>query len=105
MSNDVTNNEAEGQYELRVDGQLVGVAEYVSNGAVLEFTHTEINRALQGQGLGTILVEAALDDTRRRSLMVLPHCWFVRDHIATNVDTYLSLVPEDQRAQFRLPSA
>jgi hypothetical protein len=105
MTNNVTNNEAAGRYELTVDDRLVGVAEYVSNGEIIDFTHTEISHALRGGGLGTVLVDAALQDVRRRALMVLPHCSFVRDHIAEHTDAYLELVPADRRAEFGLPAA
>jgi uncharacterized protein len=104
MTNTVTHNEAERRYELRVAGQLVGVAEYHRNGDALDFTHTEIVPRYGGQGLGTALVEGALEDVKRQSLMVVPHCWFMRDHIAEHPDRYLALVPAERRAQFRLPA-
>jgi predicted GNAT family acetyltransferase len=105
MSTNVTHNEAASRYELSVDDQLIGVADYRRNGDLLDFTHTEIAGAHEGRGLGTALVEGALDDVKRRSLMVIPHCWFMRDHIAEHPGEYLALVPAERRAQFGLPIA
>ncbi len=104
MATDVTNNEAASRYELTVDGQLIGVADYLRTGNVLDFVHTEIAPKHEGQGLGTTLVEAALEDAKRQSFAVVPHCWFVRDHIAEHPDQYLALVPVERRAQFGLPT-
>ena len=74
------------------------------DGGLIAFTHTEIVPSHGGRGLGTALVEATLDDVKRQSLAVLPHCWFMRDLIAERPDQYLALVPADRRAQFRLPA-
>ena len=104
MATDVTHNEAESRYELTIDEQLVGIAAYHRDGDLLAFTHTEIVPSHGGRGLGTALVEATLDDVKRQSLAVLPHCWFMRDLIAERPDQYLALVPADRRAQFRLPA-
>ena len=105
MSTNVSHNEAKNRYELRVDDHLVGVAQYHRNEDQLDFTHTEVAPDHERQGRGTVLIEAALDDVRRQSLTVLPHCWFMRDHIAEHPDQYLALVPAERRAQFRLPTA
>jgi predicted GNAT family acetyltransferase len=104
MATDVTHNEAQSRYELSIDDQLVGVAEYHRVGDLLDFTHTEIVPSHGGRGLGTVLVEAALEDVKRQSLGVIPHCWFMRDVIAEHPDQYLALVPADRRKQFRLPA-
>jgi predicted GNAT family acetyltransferase len=104
MATDVTHNEVESRYELHVDGQLVGIADYHRVGDLLDFTHTEIIPSHGGRGLGTVLVEEALGDVTRQSWTVIPHCWFMRDVIAEHPDRYLKLVPADRRAQFRLPA-
>lgn len=104
MATNVTHNEAASRYELTVDDQLIGIADYRRAGDVVDFVHTEIAPSHESQGLGSSLVEAALEDVKRQSLTVLPHCWFVRDHIAEHPDQYLALVPAERRAQFGLPT-
>ncbi len=45
------------------------------------FTHTVIDPAFEGQGMGSRLVKAALDDVRQRGERVVPQCAFVADYI------------------------
>jgi predicted GNAT family acetyltransferase len=44
---------------------------------VLVFTHTEVPRALEGHGVASRLVRAALDDVRARGLRAAPMCPYV----------------------------
>jgi predicted GNAT family acetyltransferase len=80
VTSDVRNNEAEGRYELAVDGQLA-IAAYHRREGALVFTHTQVPEALEGQGVGSRLVKAALDDARERNLKVVPLCEFVAAYI------------------------
>ena len=58
---------------------------------------------VEGHGLGSQLVRAALSDARSEGLAGLPFCPFVRAYIAGHTE-YLDLVPEDMRAKFDLPA-
>lgn len=69
------------RYELLVDGELLGVADYHARGDVLVFPHTEIARARRGEGLGAVLVRGALDDVRAAGRRVVPSCWYVAQFI------------------------
>jgi predicted GNAT family acetyltransferase len=73
----------------------------VLSGGVIAFTHTQIDRRYEGQGLGGVLVRGALDAVKADGLAVLPYCPFVRGYIARHPE-YLALVPESERAQFGL---
>ena len=75
---EVTRNEADHRYEVRVDGELAGFAAYETTPELVVFTHTEIRPAWEGRGVGGRLVRAALDDVRGRDLAVLPICPFVQ---------------------------
>ena len=78
----VTNNEAEKRYEARVDGRLAGSAYYDTADDLIVFTHTEVDDAYEGQGVGSTLARAALDDVRadgRRK--VVPRCPFIKGWI------------------------
>ncbi|MBN9538606.1 MAG: N-acetyltransferase [Reyranella sp.] len=72
----VTHNAARSRYELPTEHGLA-VAEYRSQGDRLIFTHTEVPPADEGKGLGAKLVRAALEDTHRRGLKIVPACSFV----------------------------
>jgi predicted GNAT family acetyltransferase len=89
------------RYELRLDGQVVGIADYVEEGRVRSFTHTAVEPRHRGQGLAAELVDFALREAREGDVQVLPSCWYVRDHIAQHPE-YLELVPGDRRRSFGL---
>jgi predicted GNAT family acetyltransferase len=81
LSITIRRNDAQSRYEIAVDEQLVGVADFDFDGEVLVFPHTEIVTARRGEGLGDRLIQAALDDVRSRGERVRAECWFVRDFI------------------------
>jgi predicted GNAT family acetyltransferase len=89
------------RFEIHVDGKLAGFAVYRIRPGAITFTHTEIDDAYEGQGLGSTLVRAALDVARARRLAVLPECPFVRSWITKHED-YADLVPEAERPRFGL---
>ncbi|WP_216317561.1 GNAT family N-acetyltransferase [Deinococcus aestuarii] len=97
----VTNNEQERRYELRLDGNVVGIAEYRPAGPALMFTHTEVEEGHEGQGLGSQLVQAALDDARAQGRQVVPMCPFVAAFIREHRE-YVDLVQPGQRGVFGL---
>lgn len=90
MTTEVRNAEDRSRYELLVNGDLVGVADYRIDGDRVVFPHTEIDAQLRGNGLGALLVRGALDDVRTTGRDVVPVCWFVRDFIDAN-DEYADL--------------
>ena len=51
------------RYEISVDGRRAGLAAYELEGDVITFTHTEIDDAYEGQGLGSQLARSR---SRRR---------------------------------------
>ena len=81
MASEVRNNAAASRYELFVDDELVGVADYAVAGDRVVFPHTEIARARRGKGLGAVLVKGALDDVRPTGRAVVPRCWYVAEFI------------------------
>lgn len=83
---DVTNNEAEQQFELEVEGHKA-LAAYSIEGGRISFTHTEVPQALEGQGVGKRLVAGALEQVRAQGLKVVPLCSFVRHYVETHPET------------------
>ena len=77
---DVKHNPAESRYELQT-GHGLAVAIYRQQGGALVFVHTKVPKADEGQGIGTQLVKAALDDARQRGLRIVPACSFVVDFV------------------------
>ena len=72
----VIDNPAAGRFEARLGGELAGVAEYQLTDDLIVFTHTEVDPAFEGRGVGSALASFALDQVRvegtRRALAVCP---------------------------------
>lgn len=92
------------RFEVRVDGELAGFAEYRRRPGLIAFTHTLIDPRFEGQGLASRMVQMALSEARTAGLAVLPFCPFVRGYIAGHSEEYLDLVPGDLRDAFELAS-
>ena len=56
------------RFEVRVDGELAGFAEYRRRPGLIAFTHTLIDPRFEGQGLASRLVQTALSDARAAGL-------------------------------------
>jgi predicted GNAT family acetyltransferase len=91
----IENNEGAQRWEAHVD-QHVAVAEYRRRGDSIFFIHTEVPRELEGQGIASKLVKAALDDARAQQLAVIPFCPFVAGYIRRHPG-YKALVHRDYR--------
>jgi hypothetical protein len=77
---------AQQRYELLVDGQPLGFAKYSEQGERMVFTHTEVDPSLSGQGLGSVLAKAALEDARRCGKRVVPQCEFLARYIERHAE-------------------
>jgi predicted GNAT family acetyltransferase len=102
MTTTVRDNSDEHRFEIHVDDALAGFADYQLHEGRITFTHTEVDDAYEGQGLGTQLADAALDSARDAGQQVLPECSFIADHIRRHPDRYLVLVPEGARGTYDL---
>ena len=80
MANEVINDEARKRYELHAEGGIA-VAYYERRGDAVAFVHTVVPAPLQGRGLASILIKAALTDVRERGLKVIAECPFVARYI------------------------
>ena len=74
------------RYEARSGDDLAGFTMYDQGDALFVFTHTEVDPAFEGQGIGGTLVRGALDDVRRRGARVEARCPFVRSWIERHPD-------------------
>jgi predicted GNAT family acetyltransferase len=100
----VRDNPEGERYEIVVDGNVAGFAQYRRRRDLIGFFHTEIDPAFEGQGLGSQLIRHALDEARAQGLPVLPFCPFVRGYIERH-EEYVDLVPPDHRETFDLTPA
>lgn len=97
----VVDNAGAHRFEVLVDGAVAGYAEYRRRGGSVAFTHTVVDGAFEGRGLGSALARGALDAVRVEGSAVLPFCPFIRSWIQRHPE-YIDLVPEARRAGFGL---
>jgi predicted GNAT family acetyltransferase len=100
----VVDNPEASRFEVLLDGEVAGFAEYRRSDGAVAFTHTVIDPGFEGRGLGSVLARGALDTTREAGSPVLPFCPFIRGYIQRH-PAYLDLVPADRRAEFELAPA
>lgn len=81
MKLEIVHNDADRRYELRSDGDLLGLIDYRLEPGAVSLVHTEIDPRFERQGLGTQLVAGALADLRERGLRVIPVCPFVAAYL------------------------
>ncbi|MGI5273526.1 GNAT family N-acetyltransferase [Nonomuraea sp. CA-218870] len=86
MSEDVVDNPGKSRFEILVDGEVVGFADYLLLPTKVVFTHTEVLPSHSGQGLAGRLIGHALDLTRDTGLKVVPRCGYVASYIERHPD-------------------
>lgn len=91
----IRNNETLGQFEANLRGFLA-VAEYRRVKDRIIFTHTEVPRELEGQGVASRLAFTALEFAKREGLVVMPLCPFIAGYIHRHPE-YKPLVLEGFR--------
>lgn len=81
MSRELQHLTEEHRYRYLVDGEVVGIADYHDVPGARVVTHTEIDPAREGQGLGGAMVQAVLEDIDAAGLRVVPRCSFVAAYL------------------------
>ena len=84
---EVTDAPERHRYEVSLDGEMVGLLDYRRDGnGVVHLTHAEVSPRVGGQGIGTQLVQGALDDLAEKGERIVPVCSFVRAFVRDNPD-------------------
>lgn len=78
---DTVVRQAEGQFEVVVDGTYAGRTQFLDDGGRRIFFHTEVAPEFGGQGVAQRLVADALAQTWAAGLRVVPVCPFVRGYL------------------------
>lgn len=84
------------RYEARFGDDVVGFIEYRSVRGRRILIHTEVDRSVEGRGVGSRLVSWALDDVRARGLAITVKCPFVTAFLERHPE-YGDLVVEARR--------
>ena len=82
----VTHNIDAQRYELMVDRQLVGYAQYFATDDTVTFIHTEVLPGHEGKGYGSQLAEGAVAAVRAQHKQVRSSCSFISHYLQTHSD-------------------
>ena len=75
MTTEVIHNSDQNRYEIWLDGEKVGHADYSRMPGQLHLVHTEVDPAHQGKQLAGILMQGLVDDVRATGgLKLVPVC-------------------------------
>ncbi|WP_338106376.1 GNAT family N-acetyltransferase [Micromonospora terminaliae] len=58
-------------------GTTAGLVTYQLTGSIIAYTHTEVAPEFEGQGVGSLLARAVMDDAREKGRTVVPICPFL----------------------------
>jgi predicted GNAT family acetyltransferase len=84
----IDRNDETRRYELKLDGQLAGYAEFRTNPGRVTFTHTVVFPEHEGEGLGSRLAKFVLDDAVRRGDTIVPVCPFISAYLRQHPGVY-----------------
>ena len=83
----IRDNPGEQRFEaLDEAGELLAISTYRRYQDRIVFVHTEVADDAEGQGVGSDLVRAALDQVRGERLRVVAQCPFVKEWISRHPD-------------------
>lgn len=85
------DNADAGRFEILVGDEVAGFAERTIADGVATMPHTVVEKAYDGQGLGSKLAVFALDSVREQGLKVRPLCPFIKGYIERH-EQYADLV-------------
>lgn len=86
----LNDNAAQKHLELQVEGHTAFI-EYKVTNQNLFLIHTEVPEALRGKGVGSAIVEKALQFAKDNNYKIVPLCHFVQDYIKEH-DEWQSMV-------------
>jgi predicted GNAT family acetyltransferase len=100
-SADVSINTDQNRFELRLNGDLVGIVGYYEVEApkrsprthVVSFMHTVVTEDFGHQGLAAVLVRRSLDSARSYGWKVKPVCTYVQRFLSANPEYSDVVVP------------
>ena len=101
---EVRDNPDRKRFEIDLGDGSFAFAEYTLPEGKIIFTHTEVPKEHEGEGIGTRLIEAALASARARALKVIPICPFFAAYMQRRSEVQ-DLLEESWRKRFGLDPA
>jgi predicted GNAT family acetyltransferase len=90
----IFNNGQRQQFQTEIDGQLASLEYRLHEGRIV-LMHTEVPPALGGRGIGSALVEYALNYARTHHLPVKIYCPFVAAYVRRHSEQQDIVVESD----------
>ena len=81
---EIADNSEASRYELRHDGDLVGVVDYQLQDGVMVIPHVEVLPRLRGRGHSEPFLDAVLAKVDEQGLKVVPTCGYAAAHFRTH---------------------
>lgn len=75
------------RFELLLDGERVGLADYSVAGEVMTVPHVETDPEHQGQGFAGFLMQGVLDSVRASGRTIRPVCPYAAAYMRRHADT------------------
>ncbi len=82
----IKQNTHKHRFEATTDGKACFVEYQTVDDDTLALVHTEVDPSLEGQGIGSKLVESVLEYADRNNLEIVPLCPFVAAYIKRHPD-------------------
>lgn len=82
----ITRHDERSRYELTLDGERAGYAEYRATPGQIVFTHTVVYPQHEGEGLGSRLAKRVLDDAVADGLTIVPKCPFIGAYLKRHTE-------------------
>ena len=98
MAASVQHHPQNQEFILTQNGQSAELAYSLPADGVIDFTHTFVDEALRGQGLGEQLARAGLAHAREQQLRVRTSCSFMRQFVADHAE-YSALLDKDSKSK------
>ncbi len=101
---EIVDNRERGRFEIRQEGQVIGLAAYAVVPASGEdperivFFHTEVRPEYEGQGLAGRLAAYALDTTIAAGRAVVALCPYIRTYLRRHPEPYAAHVAHPTKA-------
>jgi len=99
----IRDNPEKHRFEADLGDGSFAIAEYTLPQCKIMFTHTEVPKAHEGQGIGSALIRFALRAARERGLKVIPICPFFAAYIKKHAEEQ-DLLDSPYRKTLGLPA-
>lgn len=98
---EVRDNPSRNRFEIDLGDGTYAIADYNLLSGKIMFTHTEVPKDHEGEGLGSALIRAGLSAARERGLKVIPICPFFAAYMQKHSEEH-DLLDKAWRTRFGL---